>query len=51
MTQLGFEPEPLRRFKDAIDRPYGIVMVTGPDRLRQDQHALLGDRAAERARR
>jgi type IV pilus assembly protein PilB len=30
MTQLGFEPEPLHRFKDAIDRPYGIVLVTGP---------------------
>lgn len=30
MTQLGFDQEPLRRFKDSIDRPYGIVMVTGP---------------------
>jgi type IV pilus assembly protein PilB len=30
MTQLGFSQEPLRRFKDAIDRPYGIVLVTGP---------------------
>jgi len=30
MTQLGFEAEPLHRFKDAIDRPYGIVLVTGP---------------------
>jgi len=30
MTQLGFDVEPLRRFKDAIDRPYGIVLVTGP---------------------
>jgi type IV pilus assembly protein PilB len=30
MTQLGFEQEPLRRFKEAIDRPYGIVLVTGP---------------------
>src|SRR6266542_2574591 len=30
MTQLGFDQEPLRRFKDALDRPYGIVMVTGP---------------------
>ncbi|HTO87493.1 MAG TPA: type IV-A pilus assembly ATPase PilB [Thermoanaerobaculia bacterium] len=30
MTQLGFEQEALRRFKDAIDRPYGIVLVTGP---------------------
>ena len=30
MTQLGFDQEPLRRFKEAIDRPYGIVLVTGP---------------------
>jgi type IV pilus assembly protein PilB len=30
MTNLGFEPESLRRFKDAIERPYGIVLVTGP---------------------
>jgi type IV pilus assembly protein PilB len=30
MTNLGFEAEPLRRFKDAIERPYGIVLVTGP---------------------
>ena len=30
MTALGFDVEPLRRFKDAIDRPYGIVLVTGP---------------------
>src|SRR5713101_4794628 len=30
MTKLGFEEEPLRWFKDAIDRPYGMVLVTGP---------------------
>jgi type IV pilus assembly protein PilB len=30
MTQLGFDQEPLRRFKDSIDRPFGIVLVTGP---------------------
>jgi type IV pilus assembly protein PilB len=30
MTRLGFEPEPLRHFKEAIDRPYGMVLVTGP---------------------
>jgi type IV pilus assembly protein PilB len=30
MTRLGFEIEPLRHFKDAIDRPYGMVLVTGP---------------------
>ena len=30
MTKLGFEPESLERFKRAIDKPYGIVLVTGP---------------------
>ncbi|HUS63161.1 MAG TPA: ATPase, T2SS/T4P/T4SS family, partial [Kofleriaceae bacterium] len=30
MTKLGFEAEPLKWFKDAIDRPYGMVLVTGP---------------------
>ncbi len=30
MTKLGFEVEPLRHFKEAIDRPYGMVLVTGP---------------------
>jgi type IV pilus assembly protein PilB len=30
MTKLGFEPEPLERFKKAIAKPYGIVLVTGP---------------------
>jgi type IV pilus assembly protein PilB len=30
MTKLGFDPEPLAWFKEAIDRPYGMVLVTGP---------------------
>jgi len=30
VTKLGFEPEPLERFKRAIAKPYGIVLVTGP---------------------
>jgi type IV pilus assembly protein PilB len=30
MTKLGFEEEPLKWFKEAIDRPYGMVLVTGP---------------------
>ncbi|MBK7860408.1 MAG: type IV-A pilus assembly ATPase PilB [Archangiaceae bacterium] len=30
MTKLGFEVEPLKWFKEAIDRPYGMVLVTGP---------------------
>src|SRR3954471_13614659 len=30
MTKLGFDAEPLKNFKEAIDRPYGMVLVTGP---------------------
>jgi type IV pilus assembly protein PilB len=30
MTKLGFEPHSLGRFKTAINKPYGIVLVTGP---------------------
>ncbi|MHB8094876.1 MAG: type IV-A pilus assembly ATPase PilB [Candidatus Aminicenantales bacterium] len=30
MTQLGFEDESLAKFKEAIERPWGIILVTGP---------------------
>jgi type IV pilus assembly protein PilB len=30
MTRLGFEPESLRKYDDAISRPWGMVLVTGP---------------------
>jgi len=30
MTKLGFEPKPLEDFKEAIRKPYGMVLVTGP---------------------
>jgi type IV pilus assembly protein PilB len=30
MTKLGFEEHSLIRFKNAIAKPYGIVLVTGP---------------------
>src|SRR5919106_1759764 len=30
MTKLGFEADSLDRFKRAIAKPYGIVLVTGP---------------------
>ena len=30
MTKLGFEPESLSKFEDAIARPWGMVLVTGP---------------------
>ncbi len=32
MTKLGMEPRSLERFKKAISRPHGIVLVTGPAR-------------------
>jgi len=30
MTKLGFEEQQLKDFMDAIERPYGMVLVTGP---------------------
>ena len=30
MTKLGFEPDALEKFKEAIYMPYGMVLVTGP---------------------
>ncbi len=30
LTQLGFEPISLERFQDAISKPWGIILVTGP---------------------
>jgi type IV pilus assembly protein PilB len=30
MTKLGFEAESLAKFEDAIARPWGMVLVTGP---------------------
>src|SRR5207244_498878 len=30
MTKLGFDPDPLKAFKEAMDRTYGMVLVTGP---------------------
>src|SRR5271157_131082 len=30
MTKLGFEENPLKNFKEAIHKPFGMVLVTGP---------------------
>jgi len=30
MTKLGFDAEPLKWFKDAIQSPFGMILVTGP---------------------
>ena len=50
MTKLGFEQESLTKFEFAIQKPWGMVLVTGPDRQRQDQHALLVDLAHQQVR-
>jgi type IV pilus assembly protein PilB len=30
LTKLGFERKPLEDFNDAIEKPYGMILVTGP---------------------
>ncbi|RNC67635.1 MAG: type IV-A pilus assembly ATPase PilB [Desulfuromonadales bacterium] len=30
MTKLGYEPDALRHFQEAIHKPFGMVLVTGP---------------------
>ncbi len=30
MTKLGFEEDQLKHFKEAINKPYGMVLITGP---------------------
>jgi len=30
MEDLGFEPDALRKFLNAIEKPYGLILVTGP---------------------
>ena len=30
MAKLGFEPESLRKFEEAIFKPWGMILVTGP---------------------
>jgi type IV pilus assembly protein PilB len=30
LDQLGFSSEPVRLFKEAVERPFGMILVTGP---------------------
>ncbi|MDD4909924.1 MAG: GspE/PulE family protein [Candidatus Omnitrophica bacterium] len=30
LDELGFSPEPLRLFREAVSRPYGMILITGP---------------------
>jgi general secretion pathway protein E len=49
--ELGFSDDDQARWNQmTIGSPHGIVLVTGPDRLRQDDDALLDAQAARDAR-
>jgi len=37
---VGFADADLKRFRAYIREPYGMVLVTGPHRLRQNDHAV-----------
>ena len=49
MTKLGFEQASLDKFTKAIFKPYGMVLVTGTHRQRQDQHPVFLDLPAQQA--
>ena len=48
LNKLGMDADMLAQFRQLIHKPNGIVLVTGPDRRRQDHHALFGSQRAER---
>jgi type IV pilus assembly protein PilB len=48
LDKLGLREDDAGVIRQLINKPNGIVIVTGPDRLGQDDHALLGPPRAER---
>ena len=50
LEDLGFSDKALKRFKRSFTRPYGAILVTGPDRLGQVDHALRGAQQAQLGR-
>ncbi len=48
LDAVGMDAATLADFREMIRKPNGIVLVTGPDRLGQDDHALRGAERAER---
>ena len=50
MTQLGFEPASLEKFKRNISKPYGMVLVTGPTGSGKTSTLILGASELEHAR-
>ncbi len=50
IESLGFEPEQQKAFLEAIAKPYGMVLVTGPHRQRQDGQPLHRPQSTEQTR-
>jgi general secretion pathway protein E len=46
MAELGFSEQDEARWHSISGKPHGIILVTGPDRLRQDHHPLFDPQAA-----
>ena len=42
LEDLGFSEKALKRFHKSFTKPYGAILVTGPDRLGQVDHAVRG---------
>ena len=45
LDALGFAQHDAQRWEQLVTRPHGIILVTGPDRLGQDDHAVLDAQA------
>jgi type II secretory ATPase GspE/PulE/Tfp pilus assembly ATPase PilB-like protein len=50
LTKLGFEEENLKDFIDALDKPYGMILVTGPTGSGKQNHTLFGIKLPEQNR-
>ena len=48
LEAVGMQGDTLARFEQLIGQPHGIILVTGPDRLGQDHHAVRGAEPARR---
>ena len=51
LDALGFAQHDAQRWEQLVKRPHGIILVTGPDRLGQDHHAVFHAQAASPPRR
>ena len=40
LTDLGFSESNYERYSQSFTKPYGMILVTGPDRVRQVDHAV-----------